>query len=156
MHARNFPSTESSNSTPERAGSGPVADRMLYFVLADFGEAGHAFVETDIASNSLRQVIVDIAKGEISRPVQILECNPAERICNDVTEHVAREVYSRLSDSGDGCPDRLRDFIDDNLNAGDADRLDMAAGVFDSAGAEADRRKRFVTELATRIRQAAE
>ena len=101
-----------------------IKDRMFYFVMADFGDAGHAFVETDIARNSLRQVIVDIAKGEIGRPVQILECNPAERICNDVTQDVAREVYARLSDGGDGCPDRLRDFIDDNLNAGDADRLD--------------------------------
>jgi hypothetical protein len=130
---------------------------MLYFVLADFGDAGHAFVETDIARNSLRQVIVDIAKGEISRPVQILECNPAERICNDITGDIAREVYSRLYSAGDGCPERLRDFIDDNLNAGDADRLDMATGVFDATGAALDSsRKRLATELATRIRQAAE
>jgi hypothetical protein len=136
---------------------GRITERMLYFVMADYGDAGHAFVETDIARNSLRQVIVDIATGEIRRPVQILECNPVERICNDVTESVAKEVYSRLADSGDGCPDRLRDFIDDNLNAGDADRLDRAAGVFDAGGAEADhKRKRLVTELATRIRQAAE
>jgi hypothetical protein len=134
-----------------------VTDRMLYFVLADFGKDGHAFVETDIARNSLRQVIVDIATGDIKRPVQILECNPAERICNDVTQDVAREVHARLSDGGDGCPDHLRDFIDINLIAGAADYLDRAAGVFDAAGAEADsRRKRLVTELATRIRQAAE
>ena len=136
---------------------GLVTDRMLYFVLADFGDDGHAFVETDIARNSLRQVIVDIAKGEIKRPVYILECNPAERICNDVTQDVAREVHARLSDSGDGCPDHLRDFIDTNLIAGAADYLDRGAGIFDSAGADADhRRKRLVTELATRIRQAAE
>jgi hypothetical protein len=135
---------------------GRITDRMLYFVMADYGDAGHAFVETDIARNSLRQVIVDIAKGDIARPIQVLECNPVEGTCRDVTEHVACEVHARLSDSGDGCPDRLRDFIDNNLNAGDADRLDRAAGVFDFAGAEADRRKRIVTELATRIRQAAE
>jgi hypothetical protein len=135
---------------------GRITDRTLYFVLADFGDAGHAFIETDIARNSLRQVIVDIATGEIKRPVQILECNPVEGICRYITEDVALEVYSRLSDSGAGCPAHLRDFIDENLNAGDADRLDMAAGLFDFAGAEADRRKRLVTELATRIRQAAE
>jgi hypothetical protein len=133
-----------------------ITDRMLYFVLADYGNRGHAFVETDIARNSLRQVIVEIANGEIGRPVRILECNAAERICNDVTQDVAREVHARLSDGGDGCPDRLRDFIDDNLIAGAADHLDRAAGVVDSAGAEADRRKRLVTELAGRIRQAVE
>ena len=33
---------------------GLVTDRMLYFVLADYGHRGHAFVETDIARNSLR------------------------------------------------------------------------------------------------------
>jgi hypothetical protein len=136
---------------------GLITDRMLYFVLADYGDRGHAFVETDIARNSLRQVIVDIAKGEIGRPVQILECNPAERICNDVTESIAKEVHARLADSGAGCPPHLRDFIDENLNAGDADRLDVAAGLFDSVGADADhRRKRFATELPTRIRQTAE
>lgn len=136
---------------------GRTTDRMLYFVMVDFGDDGHAFVETDTARNSLRQVIVDIATGEIKRPIQILECNPAERICNDVTQDVAREVHARLSDGGDGCPDRLRDFIDTNLIAGAADYLDRAAGVFDFASAEADgRRKRLVTDLASRIRQAAE
>ena len=116
-----------------------VTDRMLYFVLAH-SQAGHAFVETDIARNSLRQVIVDIANGEISRPVQILECNAAENTCRDVTSDIAQEVRARLSDGGSGCPDHLRDFIDDNLNAGDADRLDMAAGLFDFDGAAADRK----------------
>jgi hypothetical protein len=138
---------------------GRITDRMLYFVMADYGDAGHAFVETDIARNSLRQVIVDIAKGDIACPIQILACNPAEGplgTCRDITGDVAEELFPRLSDSGEGCPDRLREFIDTNLNAGDADRLDRAAGVFDFAGAEADRRKRLVTELATRIRQAAE
>jgi hypothetical protein len=134
-----------------------ITDRMLYFVLADFGDAGHAFVETDIARNSLRQVIVDIATGQIKSPIQILECNPSEGTCRDVTSDIAHEVYARLSDSGAGCPGHLRDFIDDNLNAGDADRLDAAAGLFDFDAADADhRRKRLVTELATRILQAAE
>jgi hypothetical protein len=129
-----------------------TTDRMLYFVLADYGDAGHAFVETDIARNSLRQVIVDIATGDIRRPIQVLECNPAEGplgTCRDITSDVAEEVFSRLSDSGEGCPDRLRDFIDENLSAGDADRLDRAAGISDTAGAAADsRRKRLATELA--------
>ena len=43
---------------------GLVTDRMLYFVLANYGDAGHAFVEADIARNSLRQIIVDIATGQ--------------------------------------------------------------------------------------------
>lgn len=120
---------------------GLVTDRMLYFVLADYGHRGHhAFPETDIARNSLRQVIVDIATGEISRPIQILECNAAENTCRDVTSDIAHEVHARLSDGASGCPDHLRDFIDDNLNAGDADRLDMAAGLFDFNGAAADRK----------------
>jgi hypothetical protein len=136
---------------------GLVTDRMLYFVLANYGDAGHAFVEADIARNSLRQIIVDIATGQIARPVQILECNPAERICNDVTESIAKEVHARLADSGAGCPPHLRDFIDNNLHAGDADHLDVTAGLFDLGSAEADhRRKRLVTEPATSVRQAAE
>jgi hypothetical protein len=137
---------------------GQITDRMLYFVLADFSDAGHAFVETDVARNSLRQVIVDIATGEISAPpLQIIECNPVEHICNDITADVAREVHARLSDSGEGCPARLRDFLDDNLIAGAADFLDRAAGVLDAVASNSDHQhKRLVTELATRIRQAAE
>ena len=48
---------------------GQITDRMLYFVLADYGDAGHAFVETDIARNSLRQVIVDILSQPIDREI---------------------------------------------------------------------------------------
>jgi hypothetical protein len=137
---------------------GRIADRMLYFVLADYGDRGHAFVETDIALNSLRQVIVDIATGEIAAPpLQILECNPVEHVCNDVTQDIAREVHARLADGGEGCPARLRDFLDENLIAGAADYLDRAAGTFDAAAASADDRyNRLVTDLATRVRQAAE
>jgi hypothetical protein len=105
----------------------------------------------------MARIIVDIATGQISRPIQVLECNPAERICNDISEYIAREVCARLTDSGAGCPPHLRDFIDNNLHAGDADRLDMAAGLFDFDSAEADHGpKRLVTELAARICQAAE
>jgi hypothetical protein len=70
-----------------------------------------------------------------------------------VTSDIAHEVYARLSDSGSGCPAHLRDFIDDNLNAGDADRLDKAAGLFDFDGADADRKRKRI--VSTRILQAA-
>jgi len=137
---------------------GRTSDRMFYFVLADYGDRGLAFIEADVGRNSLRRVIVDIATGEIAAPpLQILECNPVEHVCNDITTDVAREVHARLADGGEGCPDRLRDFLDNNLIAGAADYLDRAAGTFDAAAASADdRHKRLVTDLATRVRQAAE
>ena len=48
-------------------GSPPASP--LYFVEADFGRHGRAFVETDRDRNSRRQVIADIAQGQLENVV---------------------------------------------------------------------------------------
>jgi hypothetical protein len=52
-----------------------------------------------------------------------------------VTQDAAREVYACLLGNGDRRPEALRDFIDENLDSGDVDRLYLVAGVFDFAAA---------------------
>lgn len=114
------------------------ADQMLYFVKADFGRLGMVFLETDPDRNSRVQVIADIASGEIRNPNTVLECNPVEGTCRDVTEDVARDVYDALSGGDEACPDRLRNWFDLVLGVSSADRLDIATGNF-SVGRTADR-----------------
>lgn len=107
-----------------------VPDQTLYFVQCDYGRIGKAFVETDPDKNSRLQVIADIFTGQIERPVQILECNPVEGTCRDVTEDIARDLSAHIQDAGEACPARLRDFLDLCLGAGAADRLDISTGNF--------------------------
>jgi hypothetical protein len=109
------------------------SDQMLYFVKADFGRLGQAFVETDPDSNSRLQVVADIFTGEIKNPLQILECNPVEGTCRDVTEDIARDVRAHVYDRGEPCPAHLRDFLDLTLGASSADHLDIATGNFNVA-----------------------
>lgn len=67
--------------------SGP-SDRTIYFILCDFGRHGRAYVERDAGDMDRKTTIRDIADRQFSNIVQILECNPAEHICSDVTEEI--------------------------------------------------------------------
>jgi hypothetical protein len=110
-----------------------VRDQMLYFIKANFGHLGHlgqSFVETDPDHNSRLQVIADLYSGEIKNPLQIIECNPVEHVCNDITLDVAHDLYAHIHDSGEPCPAHLRDFLDLCLGASAADHLDIATGNF--------------------------
>ena len=111
------------------------SDQMLYFVKADFGRLGQAFVETDPDRNSRLQVVADIFTGEITNPLQILECNPVEGTCRDVTEDIARDIYAHVHDRGEPCPAHLRDWFDLVLGVSSADHLDIATGNFNVARA---------------------
>lgn len=74
----------------------PVGDRIIYFVMADFGrEIGRAYVERDPARMDRKSTVEDISNGEWGKGVEVvavLECNPFEKICNDVTEDILREA----------------------------------------------------------------
>ena len=103
----------------------------LYFVEADFGRHGRAFVETDRDRNSRRQVIADIAHGQLENVVQVLEIVEDEGSCRDVTEDIACEVRDFLSGESNGVRGALRDWIDQWCGPSTADRLNAAAGLPD-------------------------
>lgn len=71
-------------------------NQSLYFVECDFGKLGKAFLETDRDRNSRQDVIDNILSGEYRDVVTILECNPVERTCRDVTEDILTEVAGAL------------------------------------------------------------
>lgn len=74
---------------PQRATANDV---FTYFVLADFGKAGVAWVERSANDADRRTTLADITSGQWSDVVTILECNPVENVCNDVTEELLREA----------------------------------------------------------------
>lgn len=112
--------------------------QTLYFVECDFGKSGRAFVETDPEKNSRANVIDDIVDGQVEDVLRVLQVIPEEGTCRDVTEDIARDVYARLDETGSGCPAHLRDWIDHWVEIGAADRLDIAAGLYDFAATRAD------------------
>lgn len=100
---------------------------MLYFVEADYGKLGTAFVETDRTTNSRVSVVRGIVSGEWSA-VRVLEVSEDEGTCRDVTEDMAREVLELLDSEYEKVPDFLRNFIDDQIFAGAADKHDASCG----------------------------
>lgn len=69
----------------------PVGDTMIYFVLCRY-RSGLAWAERDPANMSRRDTIADIMTGDLENIVTILECNPVEHVCSDVTEDVLAEA----------------------------------------------------------------
>lgn len=70
-------------------------DLMIYFVQRRY-KSGLAWAERDPANMSRRDTIADIMTGELPDVVTVLECNPVEHVCSDVTEDVMREAGALL------------------------------------------------------------
>lgn len=68
-------------------------NQTLYFVECDFGRLGREFVAIDRDRNSRAAVIEDIASGEYRGEVlTVIEMNPVEGQCRDVTLEIMGEV----------------------------------------------------------------
>lgn len=65
----------------------PNPDQMIYFVQCRY-KSGLAWAERDPANMSRRDTIADIMTGDLEHVVTILECNPVEHLCSDVTEDI--------------------------------------------------------------------
>lgn len=67
-----------------------VRDLMIYFVLCQY-KSGLAWTERDPANMDRANTIADICSGELPDVVTVLECNPVEHICSDVTADILAE-----------------------------------------------------------------
>jgi hypothetical protein len=84
-------------------------DRMQYFVLCQY-KSGLSWAERDPANMDRKNTIEDICSGELPDVVMVLECNPVEIICRDVTEDILADAGVFVTDD----PPRLsgQDSID--------------------------------------------
>src|SRR6516164_2457888 len=76
-------------------------DVTVYLVLNDFGPLGRAYVETDEAGASERDVIRNISSGQYSKPIRVVAFNIAEGWSRDVTEDIAEALLERDASEGD-------------------------------------------------------
>jgi hypothetical protein len=87
-------------------------------VKCSFGKAGHAWIERNVNDTSRSTLINDLIGGQIENPLQILEVDPAEGTCRDVTEDVAKALADYSASKCEPLPARW--WISFTMNAGAA------------------------------------
>jgi hypothetical protein len=92
-----------------------VAATTVYLVLNDFGPFGCAYVETDEANASERDVISNISSGHYSKPIRVVAFNTAEGWSRDVTEDIAEALLERDASEGD-LSESAKAFVGSVLN----------------------------------------
>lgn len=92
-----------------------IKDQMTYIAVCS-SKTGNYVRERDVADTDRKTTVADIASGEIEGVVQVLEINPVEHVCSDVTGDILREAaFAILQDTDfDDLNDWQRDFIDHN------------------------------------------
>lgn len=88
-----------------------VADHMIYLVFEN-SKTGPVLCEREVSDLDRKTTIEDIASGQFEDFRQVLECNPVEGTCRDVTEDMTAEVCSIWADSGDPLSYWQRDFAE--------------------------------------------
>ena len=76
-------------------------DATVYIVFSDFGSLGRAYVETDEAAASERDVVSNIISGQYPNPIRVVAFNTAEGWSRDVTEDIAEALLERDASEGD-------------------------------------------------------
>ena len=103
-----------------------ISDRMIYLVTT-YSKDGNYLVERRLSDLDRKTTIKDIASGEIEDLVQVLECNPVEGICRDVTTDIAREVMDVWANNGEPISNRQKNFIELHVSLSAARAFRMAA-----------------------------
>src|SRR5215471_965579 len=85
-------------------------DVTVYLVLNDFGSLGRAYVETDEANATERDVVTNIERGDYSKPIRVVALNTAEGWSRDVTEDIAQALLERDASEGD-LSDSAKTFV---------------------------------------------
>ena len=93
----------------------PITDQMIYVVVA--AHSGSAYLpEQNVSELDRASVVADIASGQFEGLVQVLECNPVEHVCSDVTEDIAREVMTAWANEGEPLAPWQHEFIERHVS----------------------------------------
>ena len=84
-----------------------ITDRMIYIVVC-----GNILPERDTADLDRKTTVQDIAAGQFEGVTQILECNPVEGTCRNVSEDIAREVMEIWADEDEALQDWQHSFVE--------------------------------------------
>lgn len=88
-----------------------IKDQMIYLVVTAHKD-GSYLPERKLSDLDRATTVKDIADGQYEDLIQVIECNPVEGICQDVTEDIAWEVSARWATEGEPLTGWRRDFIE--------------------------------------------
>ncbi len=103
-----------------------IKDHMAYIVVCDSGNGGY-LPERKLSDLDRATVVKDIADGQYEGLTQVIELNPVEGICRDVTEDIAWEVSAIWSANGEPLSDWQQDFIEQTIGLEAASSFPRAA-----------------------------
>jgi hypothetical protein len=86
-----------------------IQDHMVYIILCG---PGTYLPERNLADLDRATTIRDIAQAQYEGVVQVLECNPVEHICNDVTEDIMNAVCELWAEDGEPVADWQIEIIE--------------------------------------------
>ena len=91
-----------------------IKDQMICLLVA--ADKGGAYLpERKLSDLDRATVIKDIAGGQYEDLIQVIELNPVEGTCRDVTEDIAWEVSAIWSANGEPLSDWQQDFIEQTI-----------------------------------------
>jgi hypothetical protein len=67
-------------------------DKQFVLIINDYGPHGVAFAETGLADATFERACEDLHSGQFSNPRAVIEFNPVEGRCRDITEEVMEVV----------------------------------------------------------------
>jgi hypothetical protein len=88
-----------------------ITDQMTYIVICA-SESGPYVRERDVSDMGRKTTVADIASGQIEDVVQVLECNPVEHLCSDVTKDIAKDVMTVWAREAQPLRDWQFDFVE--------------------------------------------
>jgi len=91
-----------------------IKDQMIYLVAAGHKDGGY-LPERKLSDLDRATTVKDVADGQYEDISQIIECNPVEGTCRDVTEDIAWEVSAIWSANGEQLSGWKRDFIEQTI-----------------------------------------
>ena len=103
-----------------------VTDHMIYLVF-ESSKTGPELIGRKVADLDRKTTVRDIADGQFKDICQVLECNPAEGICHDVTEDIASDVCDAWAVSGDALSDWQIEFVQEHRGIVAANSFSRAA-----------------------------
>lgn len=91
-----------------------IKDQMIYLLVA--ADKGGAYLpERKLSDLDRATTVKDIAAGQYEDLIQVIELNPVEGTCRDVTEDIAWEVSAIWSANGEPLSDWQQDFIEQTI-----------------------------------------
>ncbi len=103
-----------------------ITDQMAYIIVCAHKDGAY-LPERNVSDLDRKTLVKDIAEGQHTDMIQVLEINPVEKLCSDVTEAIAWEVCQQWAAEGEPLSDWQRDFVEQHCGMVAANAFPRAA-----------------------------